>query len=253
MSGEHDRSFEGLLPYALEILDGADAARITISVMGGIAIRMRSPELGGLDPASRPYHDIDLVARLRQVRAADRLLQGLRYMPDRAVNAQFGTFRRLYRHPDGFHVDLFFERLEFCHTIDLNGRIGVTARTLAPADLVLQKLQIVERNEKDFFDLYLLLLNHDFRRSDPEQIDHERIATVVADDWGFSMTALDFIDDARAYLPAQPLSEEARGTVAGRLAALETLIRDAPKSARWRARARLGRRVRWYRNVEELL
>jgi hypothetical protein len=34
---------------------------------------------------------------------------------------------------------------------------------------------------------------------------------------------------------------------------LRHAIEEAPKSIRWRARGRVGRRVRWYRVMEEVL
>lgn len=253
MSGEPDRSFEELRPHALALLDAAAGEGMALSLMGGIGIRLRSPDLGGLDQASRPYHDIDLVGRLREVRASDRLIQALGYEADRAVNTQFGTVRRIYRHRDGFHVDLFFERLEFCHSIDLNGRLRPGAQTLPPADLLLGKLQIVQRNRKDLFDLYLLLLNHELRDGQPEAIEPSRLTVLLADDWGFTTTALDFLADARAHLPGEGLAAGPAGRIAGGIDGLERLIAEAPKTLRWRTRARLGRRVPWYRNVEELL
>jgi hypothetical protein len=36
------------------------------------------------------------------------------------------------------------------------------------------------------------------------------------------------------------------------LAAVVEAMRAAPKSVRWRARERVGRRVKWYRTVEEV-
>jgi hypothetical protein len=253
MSSEPDRSFEELRPHALALLDAAAAEGMALSLMGGIGIRLRSPDLGGLDPASRPYHDIDLVGRLRDVRAADRLIRDLGYLPDRAVNTQFGTVRRVYRHSAGFHVDLFFERLDFCHTIDLDGRLRPGAPTLPPADLLLGKLQIVQRNHKDLFDLYLLLLNHEVRDGQPEAIEASRLTALLADDWGFTTTALEFLADARARLPGEGLEAGPADRIAGGIDRLERIIAEAPKTLRWRTRARLGRRVPWYRNVEELL
>jgi hypothetical protein len=40
--------------------------------------------------------------------------------------------------------------------------------------------------------------------------------------------------------------------VAGRVGAIAAAITSAPKSLRWRARARLGRRVPWYELPEEV-
>lgn len=111
------------------------------------------------------------VGRLRDVRAINAAFLEQGYEPDRAINTQFGTMRRAYHHAAGFHADIFFERLEFCHTIDLNGRLGLVPRTITPTDLLLQKLQIVERNEKDLIDACWLLLNQDLTQADTNQIE----------------------------------------------------------------------------------
>ncbi|MGH2467380.1 MAG: hypothetical protein ACRDGL_06585 [Candidatus Limnocylindrales bacterium] len=253
MSGEAPRPYEELAAQADAALDAAAAAGAAVRVMGGIAVRMRAVDLGQIDPARRVYHDIDLVGRLRDVRAIDAAIAGLGYEPDRAINAQFGTVRRVYYHPSGFHIDLFFERLEFCHTIDLAGRLDRVPRTTSPADLLLQKLQIVERNEKDVIDVFWLLLNHELGAGDPAGIELDRVVSLTSGDWGLYTTATDFLGHARQLVGTEHLSEAAKGVVTGRLSVLQAAIETAPKSGRWAARARLGRRVRWYRAVEEVL
>ena len=167
MSGEEPRPVEELVARADEVLAAVAAGGGTLRLMGGVAVRLRASELGGIEPSRRVYHDIDLVGRLRDVRVIDAAFVGAGYEPDRAINTQFGTMRRVYHHPDGFHADLFFEKLEFCHTIELNGRLGLVPQTTSPTDLLLQKLQIVERNEKDLIDASWLLLNHAIGTGDP--------------------------------------------------------------------------------------
>jgi hypothetical protein len=253
MSGEEPRQFEELWPHADALLTAAAGKGATLRLMGGLAVRRLSADLGGLDPERRVYHDIDLVGRQREVRALDAAIVGLGYQPDRAVNTQFGTVRRVYYHPDGFHVDLFFERLEFCHTIVLGDRLRLVPRTIPPADLLLQKLQIVERNEKDLIDVFWLLLNHELVPGDPRQIEVDRVVSLTAVDWGLHTTASDFLAHTADLLSEEQLTSLSRDRVAVRLAKLQAAISAAPKSLRWRARERVGRRVRWYRVVEEVL
>lgn len=253
MSGEVARPYEELRAHGHALLDAAAAAGAALRLMGGIAIRERSRDLGGLPADARAYHDIDLVGLVRQVRIVDRVFLELGYQPDAAVNTQFGTTRRVYYHREGWHADLFLDRLEFCHTIDLNGRLELAPATLAPADLLLQKLQIVKRDRKDVVDVYWLLLNHAPVRGDPAALDLDRVTAVTRDDWGFQATATDFLDAAAALLPGSGLTPLAAGTVEERLAILREAIERAPKTLRWRTRDRLGRHVRWYRDVEEVL
>jgi hypothetical protein len=246
-------AFDELRPYADTIIERSNANGVVVRLTGGIGIRDRAADLHGLDAVTRRYHDLDLVGRVKQVRPLDALFRELGYRPDAEINTQFGTIRRVYHHDAGFHVDLFFERLEFCHTIDLNGRIDLQPRTLAPTDLLLQKLQIVERNAKDFFDVYLLLLNHELGEGDSRAVELDRLTALASDDWGLYTTACDFLDDALQLAAVTPMRGAARETVVGRLQAVRTALAQTPKSLRWKARNRVGRRVRWYRRVEEVL
>ena len=126
-------AYEDLRPHADALLAEAERRGTVLRLMGGMAIRERARDLGGLETAGRRYADLDVVGRLAEVRSLDEVFRGLGYEPDQAVNTQFGTVRRIYHHPPGFHVDLVFERLEFCHEIDLRGRLELVPRTLAPA------------------------------------------------------------------------------------------------------------------------
>jgi hypothetical protein len=74
------------------------------------------------------------------------------------------------------------------------------------------------------------------------------VAGLLARDWGFHRTAT-------ANLQALRSSAEA-GNGGGRLAgdragALLAAIDAAPKSVRWRARARLGERLQWWQDVDD--
>jgi hypothetical protein len=64
------------------------------------------------------------------------------------------------------------------------------------------------------------------------------------------MTNLEKLDAALDRYEALP--EETAGVVHGRIATLRKRIDDAPKSGRWKLRARVGTRVRWYEEVQEV-
>jgi hypothetical protein len=49
------------------------------------------------------------------------------------------------------------------------------------------------------------------------------------------------------------MRDGARARVANRIGELRGWIEAAPKSSRWKLRSRVGRPVRWYRAVEEIL
>ena len=84
----------------------------------------------------------------------------------------------------------------------------------------------------------------------PGPLDLVRIRSVLGADWGFCHTAernLRLI----AGLVAETPVPDAPYPVEAQVAALLADIEAAPKSLGWKARARVGERVRWYETPEE--
>jgi hypothetical protein len=72
-------------------------------------------------------------------------------------------------------------------------------------------------------------------------------------DWGFCHSTqlnLAGISEALPRFPALPADVAA--TVRRRATALRDAIDSVPKTQKWKMRARLGDRVRWYEEVEEV-
>jgi hypothetical protein len=151
------------------------------------------------------------------------------------------------------HVDLFVDRLEFCHPIDVTKRFALESPTLPLADLVLSKLQIVEINQKDLKDLTVLLLAHDLGTAqDPERIEVGRITALTGEEWGLFHTMSLNVERVRALVEGTPvLDEEQRRTVLDRLGRLWAAVEAGPKTLRWKVRSKVGTRVQWYEDVSE--
>jgi hypothetical protein len=82
-------------------------------------------------------------------------------------------------------------------------------------------------------------------------IDGDRVSAVCADDWGLWRTATGSIARVASSLEAAAWPEGARVAAQRRLATLAARIDERPKSMRWRMRARVGERVRWYEEPDE--
>jgi hypothetical protein len=109
----------------------------------------------------------------------------------------------------------------------------------------------VEINAKDLRDAALLLSTFPIGDRDGEAINGARVAELCAEEWGLWRTLtqnLDKVKSAVAELPAQEIAS----VVPSRVAELEDLIDRAPKSRRWRMRAAIGERKRWYELPEEV-
>ena len=84
----------------------------------------------------------------------------------------------------GLHVDIFYEKLDFCHVIRWDGRLEVDSPSIPLAELLLEKMQIVEINEKDVIDTIMLLLEHPLGDIDKETINIARVAQLCASGLG---------------------------------------------------------------------
>ncbi len=236
---------------ARRIVALAEGRGLTVRLIGGTAV---AHHCHGEQPAAlrRTCADIDVVVRRADQRKLRSLLESSGYMPDEGFNAVHGARRLLYYdRPNNRQFDVFVGEFRMCHQLDLDDRLTLDPVTLAPADLLLTKLQVVEVNAKDLTDAASLLLWHeidDERSGDVMAID--RLIEVTSRDWGWFITFtgnLAKIDQASQELPvAEATLVSTRATLIGQALA------QAPKSVRWRARARIGRHVPWYELPEEV-
>ena len=153
--GEQDRSerekFEGELK---RIVKASDKAGILLRVIGSLAFQMHCNEYGYLQEAmGRAYTDIDFAAYRKQTKEIKKLMTRLGYTENREVFIVSEGERSIFDKPEtGLHVDVFYEKLDFCHTIFWANRLEVDAPTIPLAELLLEKMQIVQINEKDIID-----------------------------------------------------------------------------------------------------
>jgi hypothetical protein len=236
----------------VRLLGAAEQKGIPIRVLGGMAIRLRVGEL--LHPAfTRPIQDIDLAAPKGKGRTVSEFLSAQGYLPNRTFNAMHGARRLLfYDEPNGRQVDVFVGTFEMCHELPLGERLLLEPLTLPLAELVLTKLQIVKLNRKDVSDLYSLLLTHDVADHDAEAINASRIAELCARDWGLYRTLQLNLALLQVELAATELADAERETIGTRVRVLEEAIERVPKTPKWKMRARVGERVRWYEDPDEV-
>lgn len=244
---------EGSLPHAdlkqeaVRVLQAAEAGGVVLRAMGGLAVNLLCPS-ARVPPLARAYNDLDMVGRRGDARAITDLLRSLGYAPDEEFNALHGH-KQLYfwDRGNGRQLDVFVERVHLSHDLDVGHRLETTPRTLAPADLLLTKLQVVEVNEKDLKDVCALLLDQPIS---PEGIDPKRITEVVGADWGWWRTCTSTLEAVVGYarsLEGFPHTER----VLRSAQEVGALLDGAPKSLRWRLRSIVGERMRWYELPEE--
>lgn len=236
---------------AIRLIDGLAEHDCLARLIGGLAIAQHRH---GEVPSSlaRKYYDIDIVVPARKTGPLREGMERLGYTPNKRFNNLRGDKRMLfYDEPNGRQVDVFVRRFDMCHGLDLADRLDTGSRTLFPSDLLLTKLQVVQINRKDLIDALTLLLHHEVTASGADVIDLDRLVSVTSGDWGWYTT----LTDNLARIPDlanQLLNTADAGLVVERVKAISTALDTSPKSLRWKARAKIGRKVKWYALPEEV-
>ncbi len=247
-----DSPLNDIRAEARRVVAAAGAQGLALRLLGGLAVALHAPS-AALPALARTYADIDLVAPARQGSAAERLLAGLGYQPDREFNLLNGAERLLFRDPPhSRQIDVFVGGFSMCHRIPVAERLELEPLTLPLAELLLTKLQIVQLNEKDLRDICALLLDHPIGQGDAETVNAERVARLCGEDWGLWKTVSLGLGRVRAFATASGLDPQAAHTVDGRAAALLAALEQTPKSLRWKLRAAVGERVQWYELPEDV-
>jgi hypothetical protein len=230
--------------------DGGEVLRVT----GSVAFALRGTSRAGL-PRPAPV-DIDLVAPAKSERRIAKLLADMGYTPEKEFNARHGDRRLIFwDEPRERKLEVFVGVFVMCHSLPLGARerLELEPETVPAAELLLTKLQIVELNEKDMSDMHALLLTHDVGDGDAhDRINAARVAALCAADWGLHRTVTRTLERLAADPPSYTLSGDQRRLVDARLAELRRALDARPKSIAWRMRARIGDRVRWYEEPEEI-
>jgi hypothetical protein len=255
------------LAEALRVVAIADARGLLVRLMGGMAIRAHAPDW----PARtrRVEVDLDFATRSRDRGAFYTLLEAEGYTPDKRHNALFGGKQAYFVDvPRNRPVDVLVDSLEMCHRFEFGDRLGKSSPTLPLAELILSKLQVVKINRKDVLDALVLLAEHPLGPDDgaPDSrhglgtINVPRILSFTSNDWGWWRTVTGNLDTLDQYLAVELTPEDldlnnGRAILfdpVAQVSALRTAINDAPKSTKWKLRARVGERTAWYQEPEEM-
>jgi hypothetical protein len=240
-----------IVAEAERVLDAAEAQGVVLRLIGGLAVHVHARPLPA--PLARAYGDIDTATVKGQNRAVSDLLSGLGYEPARQFNALHGASRMLFHdRPNDRKLDVFVDGFELNHSIPITARIDAEQRTIPLAELLLTKLQVVEFTDKDMRDTLALLVGHDVGPGDAETINGDVVAALTAEDWGLWRTTQINLERMRDGLDAIGLDEQDRERALGRIDSLWRRIEAEPKSRRWRMRARVGERKRWYQVPDEV-
>jgi len=238
------------------IVDAGNAAGVTLRLLGSLAFQFHCPTFGYLqEKMGRAYTDIDFAGYGREAKNIRALMAGLGYTEDREVWVVSEGGRAIFGHTSlDLHVDVFYEKLDFSHVIPWAGRLEMDTLTIPLAELLLEKMQIVQINEKDVIDTIMLLLEHPLGDTDREAINMPRVSKLCSEEWGLWRTVTMNLNKVRQLATGYPqLTDQQKADVAVQVEGALTHIEAAPKSMAWRLRARVGDRVKWYKDVDEVM
>ena len=241
---------------------GAADAGLGLKLLGGLAVRVICPDF---PPRLRRDQDIDFACMSKGRKDVTAYLERSGCTGDRRFNNLNGDRQLYFIAPSGRPIDVMVDRLTMCHTLDLRPSFGRLPLTVDVIDILLSKLQIVELNEKDVRDILQVLGALPVDGSPAggaaagaggggPAIDTERFAKLLGADWGWWRTVTINLaklpglvaeqpDLAPPSPPFDPVAQSQR---------LLEIAQSAPKGVKWKLRANIGDRVRWYELPEEV-
>lgn len=242
------QTLESVAEEGVRLATAARDAGVSLRLLGGVAVWCQCPS-ARVPPLARAYGDADFVARTSERKQITPFMERQGYEPDRMFNALHGASRL------NFHdavrdrpVDILLDRFAMAHELDLRDSVSPDGLTISLADLLMTKLQVVSINEKDVRDLLALLVDHGLGSTD---LELDRILAATRNDWGLEHTMHRSLATLTETVGEFGLTPEQSARVAARIAELSHALDAAPKSAKWKMRARLGERVKWYEEPEE--
>ena len=246
-----------ILPDILDemnrLLEAAREKSLTLRAIGGLAIRAKSGDMQKF--FAREYRDLDFVIADSERRKLEPFFQEMGYESDRQFNILNGSKRQIYLDPNSErHVDIFVGNFEMCHKIPMNNRLHLDPVTVPLADLFLSKAQIVELNHKDALDIASILLYNETGNDDAGSINLSYIARLCGQDWGLYKTTSVNLERVVEIVGDETLNltETERGLILRRISDIQRTFETMPKSMAWQMRDKVGTRVRWYQEVEEV-
>lgn len=232
------------------LIGAAQRKGVAVRTLGGVAVSLQAPEGRPLLP--RAIKDIDLVAKKGTRTAVTQVLVEEGYVADKMFNVLHGSRRLLfYDEPNQRKLDVFVGEFSMCHPIPIADRLDKDPLTVPLAELLLTKLQIVELTERDQRDIYNLAYHHEVTAENGTGIEGRFVAELCSRDWGLWRTSRGTIERCLTNVVEYDLDAGAVDLIKERLRRLWEHIDKAPKSAKWKLRARVGDRVKWYEEPEE--
>jgi hypothetical protein len=241
-----------ILDELYRLINAAQERQILLRVLGGLAVRVHHKT--DHPTFRREFGDLDFVVAGKQRREFEAFMPAAGYEPHKQFNLLNGAHRQIYYHNETeMKIDIFVGAFEMCHKIPLEERLHIHPITIPLAELLLTKAQIAELNRKDGLDIASLLFFNETGKDD-SKINLDQIAKLCGADWGLYKTTsinLKRVEEIVSAVHVQ-LEDSERRLIRERIRQIQQTFESMPKSLAWQMRDKVGTRVRWYEEVEEV-
>jgi hypothetical protein len=248
---------ETYLEEATHITEEAQKQGIILRVMGPIALHIYFPDYVELYRAmerlgERVFTDIDYACYGKCRGKIVPFFEKQGYDLEKRAAMLSGNTRHIYFGGRIPMIDVFFDKLDYNHPIDYRDRLELHPYCVSLADLMLQKHQIVQINDKDLKDAMLLLLAAPVSDTDKDAINVKYLSKIFSDDWGFYYTATtNLVKIKDAMVGVKALTALHRDAIAEKADYLLKYIEETPKSGKWKGRSKTGTKKAWYKEVSD--
>jgi len=243
-----------LLNEMKRLIDAARQNDIRLRAFGGLAVLTHSQNDSRFFLREAP--DLDFLAPREDRQKLEPFFQEMGYSPNKRFNLLNGRQRQIYYYDqsEDLHVDILIGDFEMCHKLPLDDRLDVDPITIPLAELFLSKAQVVKLNRKDGLDLISLLYNNEVGDEKQGQIGLERIAWLGSQDWGLYKTTSINLGRVEELIEDDDLQIKPgeQSLILERIQKIRKAFDEMPKSVAWQMRDKVGTRVRWYLEVEEV-
>jgi hypothetical protein len=240
---------ENALDESIRIITRAREKGVVLRLIGGLAIRQHCGEPAFCD---REYGDIDVVGLSHQANSIMETIEEFGYHEANLYTMISGGNHLLFEKPDSEdHIDVFLDKLQMEHDIDLRDRLDIEENTISVSDLLISKLIIKNLNEKDYRDIISLVKDLPLGHKDaPKTINIDYIAELCSQNWGLNQDILTAIDACIGFLKTYFFDEPTLQELQKRFVEIRVVIKNHSKSIKWILRSYFGKRFAWRNEVE---
>lgn len=249
---------QSIVELAKRCADYTNQQGLTLRAMGATAVRFHCGRWATIHRGFRKLSDLDFAAYSDNISDIERRMTEMGFeRRQMGLSPELFARRRVFyfvANGERLWTDIFLDKLEMNHVIDFRGRLDADFPTIPLAELLLEKMQIVNINEKDLKDLLLLLLEHEVGDSDKDEINASYIAKRLSNDWCFYYTVTLNLDKLTRFMGkySDIFTADQLRLIGERASQLKERIESKDKSLGWKMRAKIGARKIWYNPVEEM-